>query len=580
MSEDKILNKFYNTFRGNTSFFVRHQAPFSEEEEGGKIKAAYVIVPKYNNYDLPPEGSKEGDYIPVTKELYKEHLNGGNGLAIAPLMDTKDRQNVCFYAAIDIDVYDVNFTWLVNRLHQAGFKFTAFLSKSGGLHIYFFFGDPEPADKTVEVLEKIVEVYGLRRLFVNEKNKSKVEIFPKQTARVSGSKIASCLFLPFYNAANKSTQNMLTPEGKLVGIVKALPVIKSMFTTVKELNRVLDGLPYSDAPYCVQTVLLTGALAENDGRNNFLFSAAVYLKKKYRTDFEAVLQEMNDCFEVPLEQKDVDSVYRSVTTNSYDGYGCKKSPCADYCDKRLCALREYGVGRRRGNHVTGADCWGELSKVMAEEPYYSWKVRINPDEDFREVHFDGVDDLHNQAVIQKRCWRDLNWAPFRVKDNDWIATVNKAMEGIENREILVPKGTDTTAMGELRGLFTQFLTQRRSQNGQPVMVMLNQVYCSEGMYYFSTQGILTFLRHEKFFLGKLNLREQLIAYGCSEAELRYKNAKGEEKVIECWKKPDDDELSAMDAFYEDAHEADMEILQSVKPKKEQSEGGSDEGVKF
>jgi hypothetical protein len=573
MSEKEVLDWFRGLFQGNRAFFVKHQAPFTEVE--GKLKASWCGFAVYNKKNPPPEGKEDGDLIPVTKELYREHLNGGDGLALAPLCEG----NVCLYGAIDIDVYGVSFTWLVNRLYRAGFKFAAFLSKSGGLHIYFFFSEEESADKVIETLKKIVAVYGLEKLFVNNKNKSKVEIFPKQAALISGDKSASCLFLPFYNTANKSGQNMLTAEGRLLGIKKALPIIDNMVTSLREINGVLNTLPYGDAPYCIQTILLTGALAENDGRNNFLFSAAIYLKKKYKDDFKEYLQEMNECLEAPLERRDIDSIYTSVTTHGYDNYSCKKSPCADYCDKKFCALREYGVGKSSGNRFTGADCWGELSKVMAEEPYYIWKVRINPDDEFKDVRVDSVDDLQNQSMIQKRCWRDLNWAPFRVKDNDWIATVNKAMEGIDNRRLPVPKGTDTSEKEELRGLFVQFLTHKQTQNGQPYMVQLSQVYHAEGVYYFTTKGFMDFLRFEKVSPGKTNLREQLIAYGCSDGEVRYKTAKGEEKTIPCWKKPDDDELLEMGAFYEDVYAGDAAILRKGEQDKERVEGGGD-NVKF
>jgi hypothetical protein len=578
MPENKTLDLFYNIFRGNESFFVKHQTPFIEKE--GKMAASWCGFAVYNKRNPPPKGKEYGDLIPVTKKLYREHLNGGDGLAIAPLTNTGRKRNVCYYAAIDIDIYGVNFTWLVNRLYHAGFKFAAFLSKSGGLHVYFFFADPEPAAKAIETLEKISEVYGLERLFVNGKNKGKVEIFPKQSAFTPGNTNANCLFLPFYNSANKSKQTMLTAEGKLVGIVKALPFIESAFTSVKEINSVLNGLPYNDAPYCVQTILLTGALAENDGRNNFLFSAAVYLKKKYEDNFRDYLDEMNERLETPLEREEVDSVYNSVTAKGFDGYLCGKLPCAGYCDKKLCALREYGAGRRKNNRFTGADCWGKLSKVMAEEPYYLWEVRINPDDDFKTVRVDSVDDLQNQSVMQKRCWRDLNWAPFRVKDNDWIATVNKAMEGIDERLVSVKKETDTTSMGELRGLFLQFLTHKQIQNGQPQMVKLGLVYHADGAYFFDTKGIMDFLRFSKFSLGKINLREQLIAYGCSDGELKYETAKGDERVIECWKKPDDAELLEMDAFYEDVYEGYADIASKIKLSKEKKGGDGNEDTKF
>jgi hypothetical protein len=578
VSADDILEFFYKTFKGNNSFFVKHQAPFTEKE--GKTKATWCGLAVYNKHTPPPEGKEDGDFIPLTIEQYREHLNGGNGLAISPLTNTKYKKNVCFYAVIDIDVYGVDFTWLVNRLYHAGFKFAAFLSKSGGLHIYFFFDDPEPGDEAVAALKRVVEVFGLRRLFVSKDNKSKVEIFPKQAAFSSGSTVGNCLFLPFYNTANKSRQNMLTAEGHLVGITKAAPVIKRMVTSVDEVTAVLDGLPHNDAPYCVQMVLLTGALAENDGRNNFLFSAAIYLKKKYKEDFKETLQEMNDCLESSLEQRDLDNIYTSVTTKGYDNYSCKKSPCADYCDKKLCALREYGIGKQRNNRFTGADCWGELSKVMVKEPYYVWKVRVREDEEFKELRVDSVDDLHNQAAMQKYCLRYLNWAPLRVKDNDWIATLNTAMEGIDERQIEVPEETDTTEMVELHNLFVQYLTHSRIQNGQPSMIEAGQVYYADGIYYFKTKGIMSFLRFQKFSLQKTNLHAELTAYGCSDGELSYRTVKGVEKVIKCWIKPEDDELLETADLYEDVYDSDAETARNITLDKEGKKESGDEGVKF
>jgi hypothetical protein len=201
MSDNATLKVFYRIFQGNLSFFVRHQKPFTEEKEG-KLKALWCGFAAYGSKSFPdvPEGFEKGDLVPVTKELYEEHLKGGNGIAIAPLCNTKEKKNVCYFAAIDIDVYGVNFTWLVRRLYQAEFKFVAFLSKSGGLHIYFFFNEAEPAKEVIETLNKIVEMYGLGRLFTNDKNKSKVEVFPKQSTFIAGDKNASCLFLPFYNS--------------------------------------------------------------------------------------------------------------------------------------------------------------------------------------------------------------------------------------------------------------------------------------------------------------------------------------------------------------------------------------------
>jgi len=512
-------------------------------------------------------------------------LNGGNGIAVAPLCNTKEKNNVCYFAAIDIDVYNTTFTWLVRRLYRLGFKFAAFLSKSGGLHLYFFFTEAEPGEKVIGALNKIVEVFGLNRLFVNDKKKSKVEVFPKQATFIPGDKNVNCLFLPFYNSAAKDgcKNRMFTAEGKLVGIVKAIPVMESMFTSVREIQDTLGNLPYSDAPFCIQMILLTGALAENDGRNNFLFSAAAYLKKKFRDGFvKSLLEEMNNCLEAPLEDKDVTSVYNSAVSKEWH-YSCTKSPCSDYCDKKLCRLREFGPERDRNNRFTGANCWGELSKVMAaggEQPYYQWQIQVNEGEDFRAVRIDSVDDLYNQATVQKRCWRDLDWAPYTVKQNDWIATVNKAMQGIKGRLIDVPQETDTTEMFALRETFMDYLAHKQTQKDAPYMIKVGQVYHANGAYYFMTKGLVDFLRQEKWQLGKINLREQLMLYGCTEGEVAYKSAKGAEIKIPCWQKPEDEELLAMDAFYDDIYEGDADILQKNKLDKEDKEKDYGDNTKF
>ena len=584
MSDNTTLKAFYRIFQGNLFFFVRHQKPFIEKE--GKLKATWCGFAAYGSKSFPkiPEGKAKGDLVPVTKELYEEHLNGGNGLAVASLCNTKDKKNVCYFAAIDIDVYGVNFTWLVNRLYQAGFRFAAFLSKSGGLHIYFFFSEAEPGDKAIETLHKIVEVYSLKRLFANDKNKSKVEIFPKQGIHLAGDKNANCLFLPFYNSAKKGgcKNKLLTAEGKLVSIEKAIPIIESMFTSLKEINDTLDNLPYSDAPYCIQTILLTGALSENDGRNNFLFEAAKYLKRKYTEDFYGYLEEMNNCLQAPLEERDLASIYKSVTDekNNYSSQTCKKSPISEYCDKKLCKLRKFGVGRDRNNTDTGMDCWGEITRYNSgdgKEPYYIWEVRVEEGGEFKKLQIDSHEDLLNQLAIQRNCLRDLNWIPSMVKQDIWRGYVLKGMIGIDERTIKVAASADTTETAALRESFIRFLTHNQVQkNSQPYMVKTGQVFYSDGFYYFDTKGLMDYLRMEKYTLGRINLSEWLQADakgGCeANAELKYITPRGEERTIRCWRKKETPELLELNVFYSDVYEGDEDIIQRNTLNKEEKEG--------
>jgi len=579
MLDDATLTAFYRIFQGNPSFFVTHQPPFTEDVEG-KVKAGWCGFAKYGTKSFPkiPEGKEDGDLVPLTKERYKEHLNGGSGLAIASLCQTKDKKFACYFAAIDIDIH-TNFTYIINKLYTTGLKFVPCQSKSGGLHIYFFFRDAELSDKVVATLNRIVDLFGLKILYCNDKKKSKVEIFPKQTTVVPGLKNANCLFLPFYNTSGKCKNKMITGEGKLIGITKAIPLIENMFTSLKEIDTVLDSLPYSDAPYCVQAILLTGILAENDGRNCFLFSAALYCKKKYGENFYSELEEMNNCLEAPLEEKEIKSIYKSVTEKSYDTYSCKKSPCLDYCDKKLCKLREYGVGRDRNNQFTGMDCWGELTKVMAaggQEPYFLWEVRVKEEDEFKTIRVDSLADLQNQVVLQRCCWRDLNWSPLPVSPKVWVGIVNKAMEGIDGRKIVVPKETDTTEMAMLHESFLRFLTHKQIQKDTPYLIKVGQVYHAHGAYFFITRAFVDFLVTEKRSIGRLNLRETLKEWGCEEGKVTYTNPKGTDIEILCWTIKETEEILAMDAFYEDIYEGDADIIEKSKPRKEEeTEDGDD-----
>lgn len=566
MGEPTITEKFYSIFHGNRSFYVKHQPPFNRDEETGKVKGTWVGIAKDRD---------TREVLTVTPEKYKEHLEGGDGIAIEPLRE----DNTCFFAVIDIDVPDVNYTSLIQKLYKYGFKFVPFVSKSGGLHIYFIFQDAEPGQTVIESVNRVVELFGLGRLYTSSKGKSRVEVFPKH-ATLKPDSNGSCVFLPYYNAVGECRQRMITTEGKVVSIQKAMPFIEASFTSTKEMNRLCDALPYSDAPFCIQMITLTGALAEGDGRNDFIFSAAVYLKKKQKENFFDELMAINNELAEPQEEADVRATYVSVCSKDFQ-YKCKSGPCAEYCDTKLCKKREYGVGRDKGNHFTGFACWGEISRVMAEEPYYIWKVQVDEGGEFKELKLGGADDIMNQLVIARACITHLNRAPLPVKQQDWVLIVNQSLVGIENRQIAIEVATDTTEMGALKQYFARFLTHKQMNCVLPHLIQLNQVYFKDGEYFFTTNGFQEYLRVNKFQYGRLNLREQLIKYGCSAAEVRYK-ARGEERVIPCWKKNKDEELATLEVFYDDVLAIESDTVNSNPLGKENDNiiGGEDGEPRF
>jgi hypothetical protein len=560
-----LISKFGGIFRGNEGMYIKHQAPFIRE--GRKVKSATFIG-----------FAKDGDeFLPVTWKTYKEHLEGKDGLALVPILNYDVGEvrywNVCFFSVIDIDFYGYPFSDIVKCLYTWGLKFTAFLSKSGGLHLYFFYKDATEAARAVPLMQRVIDTFGLDKLFDGH-----VEIFPKQVILVEGKDRGNAVLLPFYGTFKSDEGRMLAEDGNLYHLRKAMDHIERMMTTVEEMEAVLDSLPYRDAPFCVQMILLSGALKEDDGRNNFLFSAAVYLKKKavndHGEDFRGELEAMNAMLEAPLESKEVEKIYESVSKREW-GYKCRDIPCKDYCNREKCAGREYSPCKKKHRHFTGAEYWGEISEVMAEEPYYEWEVKPEGAAEAKSIRVDSVDDLYSQSAVQKSCLRYLHWSPYRVGDNDWIKAINTAMKGIEERKISVKPGTDTTDLSELRDLFFRYLTRRLFNGKHKYMIPMGQVYYEDGVYYFSHTSFKEYLRIMKFSLGKTNLRAKLLDYGCLEAVLEDEVKEGETLTIPCWKREEDDILKKRRLYFQFVLEKDAEVLaESARegpPEKEKDE---------
>ncbi len=241
-NSEELLEEFWRIFYADRSKYVIHKPPFTTDDSG-KLRANKVY------YALADPGySKEKK--PLTKEDFRNHLNGEYGVAVEPLCSARIdkgeiQHNVCCYAVIDIDVYGdaARFLHLIQSMYRAGLRFSAVVSKSQGIQLYFIWEKPEQAGAAIELLKKIVMIFGLDRLYVGDKNKSKVEIFPMHAQEIPGEN-GRCVFLPFYNSKGGSPNKMLTVEGELIGIARALPLMRKNFTSVKEMTKVMNNFRF------------------------------------------------------------------------------------------------------------------------------------------------------------------------------------------------------------------------------------------------------------------------------------------------------------------------------------------------
>lgn len=508
--------QFSLLFMGKNNTYVRNELPKEKPPLGEKIKT--IIT---NN-----EGK-------VDKDLIAKHLEGDFGVGICPV----DGEGKCRFAVIDIDYYKPRISKMLDFIRDYQLPLVPFRSKSGGLHVYLFLKKAVSAKKVREILRQVVYFLSLENLY----GKGKVEIFPKQD-KAEG--FGSAVTLPYFNADNPYTY-LLDLEGNPISFKEALVTIPKRFSSIEELKEALENLPYNDAPPCIQRLLISSEVGgEDSGRNNFLFSFAVYAKKKYGTGFETYVREQNNNFECPLEDNVVDQICSSVANNEYM-YKCKDIPCSGYCDKVICKKREYGLGRDK-SHFTGVD-YGQLYRYKTAEPYYIWKLRLNGQENWKDVIFKDEGYLLDQKNFARMCVRYLNQAPMQVSNNDWYAILNSVLPNIQ--DVLVKQESDTSGLSILHNAFITYLANKQARRDSPYQIKVGlcvrQVKNGQAKYFFTHRGFTDYLRNQKINFDYGMLRETLKQFGAEEDILQYTNALDDIVSFPCWSKSEDKDIEEM-----------------------------------
>lgn len=506
--------RFLQIFKGKNNTYVKNELPKTRPQEGEKIKTKIT-----NN-----EGK-------VDKELLSHHLLGDFGVGICPV----NAEGKCYFGVIDIDMYKPKIKRVLHFIKEYQLPLLPFRSKSGGLHVYLILTKSVSAKTMRETLNNISYYFSLDMLY----GKGKVEVFPKQD-KAEG--FGSSITLPYFNCENPYTY-LLDLDGNQVEFKDALEYIQKHLTTIEAVKDALEKLPYNDAPPCIQRILLSEEVGgEDTGRNNFLFSFAVYAKKKYGSGFESYVEAVNSSFDSPLDGSVVDQICKSVANNEYI-YKCKDIPCSNFCDKVVCKKREFGLGRDK-SHFTGID-YGQLFRYMTAEPYYIWKLRLQGQEQWKDVVFKDEGYLLDQKNFAKMCVRYLNQAPMQVSNNDWYSILNSVLPNIQNVE--VKQESDTSGLSVVRNAFILYLANKQTRRDTPYQVRgglsYRKVENGKAKFFFTAQGFTKYLQNQKVNFDMALMRETLKQFGAIEDILVYTNSFGEEIRFPCWSKEEDESIN-------------------------------------
>ena len=529
--------RFLLLFMGKENTYVKNMLPKTKPEKGVKVKTSITNV----------RGKVDAD-------LMLSHLNGEFGVGICPVMtDGKCRAGV-----IDIDYYKGKIRKVLDIIRDYQLPLVPFRSKSGGLHCYLFLSRGVSAKTVRDTLNLIIKVFSLDKMYGEEK----VEVFPKQD-KVTEEGFGNAVTLPYFNAEDPYTY-LLDLDGNEVPFEEALNQIQKRLTTIEAVKEALENLPYNDAPPCLQRILLSRLVGgEDTGRNNFLFSFALYASKKYGLEgFASYVRELNNSFECPIEESAVESTIASIKSKKYS-YRCKDIPCNGFCDKSLCKKREFGLGREKG-HFSDIE-YGQLLRYKTAEPYYVWQLKLQGSEgDFKNIVFRDEGELLDQKNFAKVCVRFLNFAPRQVQTNDWFGTLNKYLASVKDVEVRAE--SDTSALSMIRQMFVRYLSNKQARRDSPYQIHANlcvrQTYSDESgkpvaKFFFTHTGIAEYLRNNKVNFDQSMLRETLKSFGAVEDTLKYNNSMGDLVEFPCWSKSEDKEI-------DEAYKGEVEITEGDK----------------
>jgi RecA-family ATPase len=135
------------------------------------------VLPRYETIRRAPN-----------EEDVRAHLSGDTGLLFIPV----NGEGRCQFGVIDIDDYTLDFAKFLREVTQRGYQCVPARTKSGGLHLEFFFRAPQIAEDVRVWLKNAAAELGYAR----------AEVFPKQNViDLDDGRAGNGINLPYFGAA-------------------------------------------------------------------------------------------------------------------------------------------------------------------------------------------------------------------------------------------------------------------------------------------------------------------------------------------------------------------------------------------
>jgi len=279
---------------------------------------------------------------PLTKEEYKNHLEGVQRIGVYPIFE----QKMTHWIACDIDFPNFD-TALMIKQKADKFKIKMWIerSKSKGFHVWCFFNKPIEAVKPRLVFEMILEELEI-----------KCELFPKQD-EVGENQFGNFIFLPLFGGDTKNGKTVFVDDKNNIIIDHSQDLNKIEYTDISVIEELIEINSLERRKVVMQegsldeTRTFTKVLpciekikqgVQKGHRNDACFRLTIFFKERNmpRDDIGVLLKNWNAKNAAPLSDKEILTIVESVFKGNYKGYGCEDGIITNYCDKAVCPMMQ------------------------------------------------------------------------------------------------------------------------------------------------------------------------------------------------------------------------------------------------
>jgi hypothetical protein len=389
------------------------------------------------------------------------------------------------------------------------------MTKSGGLHVYFFFRRKQPAKKVQDFLTQMGYLLGF----------SDFEVFPKQN-NISTERQANWINLPYFG----DTRHCYI-DGQKLDVKEFYEETKNK--KIDNFETILKRFQFSGAPPCIMKLTTQGIV--RGYRDIALLNIGVFFQKKF-DNWQEQLKKYNKKLDSPIKETELETNIIRQLEKGVVFYQCK-TELADYCDEKNCNAKE--------SFLNSID-FGKIQRLDTQPPV--WIVEIEK----KTIKFSS-EELLTQRKFKIKVFDYCSIIIPTVKSSTWEKFITEKLEDLEIQEAPPDASEDNEFYSTLEEYCCRMSNTRNDSdvlNGKVIIHKDRNYFKSTGLRnYFKKKGLSNYKNNKCFeFIKEIGGGSDVKRIEDRIYRLWFVPMYDEQKVTKKQKKPDFKKYDEKDIF--------------------------------